>query len=136
MKSSTYFFHMKTNIRSSRPVLFCKKGIIKNIAKFTGKHLCQSLLIKIKTLAQVLSCKFCGISKNTFPYRTPPVAASGRYCQIFKSALVYPSKTAEQFLLHFQNLNFGSEFFFYVLAENCHKFKSNKNEIINNQFVS
>ena len=27
---------------SSRPELFCKKGILKNFAKFTGKHLCQS----------------------------------------------------------------------------------------------
>ena len=29
--------------RSSRPVVFCKKGLLKNFAKFTGKHLCQSL---------------------------------------------------------------------------------------------
>ena len=28
------------------------------------------------TLAQVFSCKFCKTSKNTFSYRTPPVAAS------------------------------------------------------------
>ena len=27
--------------------------------------------IKIETLAQMLSCKLCGISKNTFFYRTP-----------------------------------------------------------------
>ena len=32
--------------------------------------------IKKETLAQVLSCEFCEISKNTFSYRTPPVAAS------------------------------------------------------------
>ena len=28
------------------------------------------------TLAQASSCEFCEISKNTFPYRTAPVAAS------------------------------------------------------------
>ena len=28
-----------------------------------------------KTLAQVSSCEFCEISKNTFSYRAPPVAA-------------------------------------------------------------
>ena len=28
--------------RSSRPEVFCKKGAIRNFAKFTGKHLCQS----------------------------------------------------------------------------------------------
>ena len=29
--------------RSSRPEVFCKNGVLKNFAKFTGKHLCQSL---------------------------------------------------------------------------------------------
>ena len=32
--------------------------------------------IKKETLAQVFSCDFCEISKNTFSYRTPLVAAS------------------------------------------------------------
>ena len=31
--------------------------------------------IKEETLAQVFSCKFCASFKNTFLYRTPPVAA-------------------------------------------------------------
>ena len=56
----------------------CKKGFLKNFAKFTGKHLCQSLFFNIKkeTLAQVFSCEFCEISKKSFFYGTPPVAAS------------------------------------------------------------
>ena len=29
--------------RSSRAEVICKKGILKTLAKFTGKHLCQSL---------------------------------------------------------------------------------------------
>ena len=29
--------------RSSRPDMFCKKGVLENFAKFYGKHLCQSL---------------------------------------------------------------------------------------------
>ena len=29
--------------RSSRPEVFYKKGVLRNFAKFTGKHLCQSL---------------------------------------------------------------------------------------------
>ena len=29
--------------RSSRPKVFCKKGVLRNFAKFTGKHLCESL---------------------------------------------------------------------------------------------
>ena len=32
-----------TTLRSSRPEVFCKKGVLRNFAKFTGKHLCQSL---------------------------------------------------------------------------------------------
>ena len=77
-------------------------NILRNFAKFTGKHLCQSLFcnkvagleisqnsqentcakvsflnfIKKETLAQVFSCEFREISKNIFSYRTPPVAAS------------------------------------------------------------
>ena len=36
-------------IRSSRPKLFCKKIVLRNFSKFTGKHLCQSLfLIKLQ----------------------------------------------------------------------------------------
>ena len=29
--------------RSSRPEVFCKKGVLRNFAKLTGKHLYQSL---------------------------------------------------------------------------------------------
>ena len=28
--------------RSSRPEVFCRKGVLRNFAKFIGKHLCQS----------------------------------------------------------------------------------------------
>ena len=67
------------NLKSSRPEVFCEKGVLRNFAKFTGKHLCQSHrrnFIKKETLAQVFSCESCEISKNTFFYRTPLVAAS------------------------------------------------------------
>ena len=38
---------------SSRPELFCKKGVLRKFAKFTGKHLCQSLFFdKIADLRQ------------------------------------------------------------------------------------
>ena len=53
------------------------KGVLRYFAKFTGK-LCNKVAgLKKKTLAQMFSCEFCEISKNTFFYRTPPVAASG-----------------------------------------------------------
>ena len=36
------YFAVSTS-RNSCPEVFCKKGVLRNIAKFTGKHLCQSL---------------------------------------------------------------------------------------------
>ena len=61
--------------RSSRPEVFCKKGV-------TEKDLFQSLFlnkvagqawnfVKKETLAQVFSYEFCEISKNTFLHGTP-----------------------------------------------------------------
>ena len=35
--------------------------------------------IKKETLAEVFSREFCEIYKNTFSYRTPPVAASAEF---------------------------------------------------------
>ena len=32
--------------RNSHPDVFCKKGVLRNFADFTGKHLCQSLFFK------------------------------------------------------------------------------------------
>ena len=70
--------------------MFCEKGFLRNFAEFTGKHLCQKLffkacnVIKKESLVQVFSCEFCEISKNTFFYRTPAVAAS----EIYKASLI------------------------------------------------
>ena len=62
--------------RSSHREVFCKKGALRNSAKFTWKHLCQSLFFNKKTLVQGFSCEFSQISNNTFSYKTAPVAAS------------------------------------------------------------
>ena len=67
--------------RSSCPDIFCKEGVLRNFANFTGKHLSQSLFLnkiflKKESLAQVFYSEFCKISKSTFFYRTPLVAAS------------------------------------------------------------
>ena len=57
--------------------MFCKKGFLE-ISKNSQENTCAriSFLIKNESLAQVFSCEFCEISKNTYSYRTPPVAAS------------------------------------------------------------
>ena len=67
-KFSGYYFYMNMNIygdfricirvplniRSSHQRRSIKEGVLRNFLKFTGKH-----------LAQVFSCEFCEISKNS-----------------------------------------------------------------------
>ena len=73
-------------LQKQPPEVFCKIGVLKNFAKFTGKHPCQSFFfnkvadtcnfIKKEALVQVFACEFCEISKNTFLERTPLMTAS------------------------------------------------------------
>ena len=72
----------RSDYRSSRPEVFYRKVVLRNLTKLTGKHLCQSLYFnKVADLrqlhskrgfAQVLSYEFCEIFINFF-YRTHPV---------------------------------------------------------------
>ena len=39
-KQTNSSFFRKNKNRSSRPEVFCKKGVLRNFAKFTRKHLC------------------------------------------------------------------------------------------------
>ena len=59
--------------------------LLKNFTISTEKNTCvrvsfltklQCNFIKKETLTEVFSCKYCEIFKNSFFYRTPPVAAS------------------------------------------------------------
>ena len=76
------FFFLSFSLHHKQPPkMFCKKGVLRNFAKFTGKHLYQRLFFnkvagKKESLAHVFFCEFCEISKNTFPWRTPHVIAS------------------------------------------------------------
>ena len=38
-----YLINIQRCIRSRRPKVFCKKGVLRNFAKLTGKYLCHSL---------------------------------------------------------------------------------------------
>ena len=53
--------------RSSRPDVFCEK-----------------VLLEISQNSQENTCEFCKISKNTFFYRTPLVAASAKSQMLMK----------------------------------------------------
>ena len=64
--------------------MFCKRVFLE-ISQTSQENTCvrASFLIKLKkeTLAQVFPCELCEISKNTFSYITPPVAASD-FCNV------------------------------------------------------
>ena len=66
---------LQSVFRSSRPEVFCKKGVLRNVSNFKRKHLCQGLFIKKESLVQVFSREFCKVFKNIFFHRTSPVAA-------------------------------------------------------------
>ena len=45
--------------------------------------------IKKETLAQMFSCEFCEISKNTFSLRTPSVAGQIKFSMKFADEIFY-----------------------------------------------
>ena len=60
-----------TNVRSSLLELFCKKGVLRNFAKFTEKHLCQSLFFNI-----IAGLRPATLLKNWLWHRCFPVNLS------------------------------------------------------------
>ena len=73
------------------------KGVLRNFAKFTGKHQCQSLFLnKVVGQAQVFYCKMCDISTNTFFTYT-----SGRLLQRNRKVLTYKENLTYSFQVIF-----------------------------------
>ena len=86
---SSRYFVWDSNDRGNHPEVFCKKLLLE-ISRSSQKNnyvrvpfliklqaqaqACN--FIKTETLIKVFCCEFCKISKNTFSYKTPPVAAS------------------------------------------------------------
>ena len=61
--------------------------------------------IKKESLAQVFSCEFCEISKSTYFYRTPLVAASGDY---HKNLLIKLSENKNVYaVIHYTLCNYS-----------------------------
>ena len=83
-----------------------KKGVLKNFAKFTGKHLCQSLflnkvaelrpatLLKKRPWHRCFPVNFAKLVRINF-YRTPPLTASPFDATVISSYLYTPLKTSE-----------------------------------------
>ena len=59
---------MLQKYRSSRLEVFCRKGVLRNFEKFTGKHLCQSLLFN-----KVAGLRTVTLLKKRFWYTCFPV---------------------------------------------------------------
>ena len=87
------------NNRSNRPEVFCKKGVLRNFAKFTGKHLCQSLffnrptaLLKKRLWHRCFPMNFAKFLTALLFHRTPLVAASGVFRRLGVSKKRSPVK--------------------------------------------
>ena len=59
---------MLQKYRSSRLEVFCRKGVLRNFERFTGKHLCQSLLFN-----KVAGLRTVTLLKKRLWYRCFPV---------------------------------------------------------------
>ena len=58
-----------TENRSSHQRCFMKKGVYLKISQSLQENICaRTPFIKIETLAEVFSCAFCELSKNTRRY--------------------------------------------------------------------
>ena len=89
--------YVKQIYRSSRPEVFCKKGVLGNFVKFTGKHLCQShfsnnvaglspaTLLKKRPWHRCLPVNFAKILRTPFSKNTSRrlllQGGNGRYVQ-------------------------------------------------------
>ena len=108
----------QSNINSHRRCSV-KKGILRNFAKFTGKHLCQTPeslflirleacnFIKKEALARVFSWEFCKISKNTFS--TENLRTTASETTVPTSSLMHVPEKNEIQIYDFQKLLAGFE---------------------------
>ena len=67
-KDAIPFLDILIKRKSSPPEVFCKKGVLRNFAKFIGKHLCQSLFFK-----NVAGLRLATLLKKRLQHRCFPV---------------------------------------------------------------
>ena len=81
---------------ATRGACYMRKGVLKNLANFTRKHLRWSFFltkvqgrdcnfIKMRLPTQVLSCKICKIFKNTYfeKHLQTSVSKISKWCEVF-----------------------------------------------------
>ena len=79
--------------------VFCKKGVLRNLAKFRRKYLCQG------TLTQVTSCQFCEISKNT---------SGDCFCHLSKSFDKLYGNIVHKMQIQMRNISQGTAWLVFV----------------------
>ena len=73
-----------TKRRGRRSDVFCKKGVLKNFAKFTGKHLCQSLFFN-----KVTCLLLCNFIKKRLQHRCFPKNSANNSNDCFWKKLLH-----------------------------------------------
>ena len=90
-----------TNVvfRSSRPEVFCKKGVLRNFTKFTGKHLCQSFffnrpatLLKKKLWHRCFPVNFVKFLRTPFLQNT----SGGCFCYVVRTSFYFETLFSTQ----------------------------------------
>ena len=76
------------NFRSSRLEVFCKKGALRNLAKFTGKYLCQSIFLN-----KVPGLRPATLLENRLWHRYFPV----NFVKLLRTPVVAASETFRYF---------------------------------------
>ena len=82
--------------RSSRPEVFCKKYILRNFIKSTGKHLCQSLFFNKVAGPRTGTGVFLWILWNFYEHLFSKNTSGGCFCTEEKSIITwidFPSST-------------------------------------------
>ena len=93
-----------SSFRSSHRKLYIKIGVLKNFAKFTGKHLCQSIFfnkvagLNPATLLKKSLCHWC-FPANFEKFLRPLFLQNGRLLVQFHKTLIY-----HNFTQHFERL--------------------------------
>ena len=100
--------------RSSRPEVFCKNGVLRNFAKFTGKHLCQSLFFN-----KVAGLRPTTLLKKRLWHRCFPV----NFTKFLRTPF-HTEHSGSCFCAFVNDSHFKREFHFHVQFEFENQFKT------------
>ena len=114
-RTKLFFIQLDPKVRSSFPEMSCKNGVLRKFAKFTGKHLCQSLffnkvagpatLLKKRLWHRCFPVNFANFLRTLFSQNTSGVCL--RKVHVKKKSCEdvakYSIKTADSILKTLQN---------------------------------